>query len=418
MREVQGAAGGFNYVGQGSFAGFPWDPQNFETQDTKTPFPYDRAQGTDADTNASDNYTALSGHQRGRGRPDVSGKVHTPSKAYQTTWTNEATGANISPNWQGGTSTLTPRGARDAGPVLDVNGDPLTEPQIPDRVQGNIGPADQWDAGVIPGLHPSPGLGDDPNNPERSKWKPPEENKMNLREFFDPETPPTETVQPDDAKHEKDQTDDEVENKVDQIYGQEDNHDFDGGKESNDDSTQMDANGHMGPPGSPDQEAEEARDNAAPGAVPEPGSGAAGMVMLDNEPAGIISLGDEMGGGPEEPGEGMEMGGPPKATVDAQDWQLTVEPEAGQMPTLSSMMGGGQPGDPVPDVGGMTQAAKGLLPQQDSSWNTMDIQVGDAVISLSKQPPMPPMPPQLGPPPPPMMESAWAKLLKKSNKRK
>lgn len=449
IREVQGAAGGFNAVGDGRFGALPWNPSNFETQDTETPFPYDRAQGVNADTNASDNLGAPSGHQRGRGRPDVSGQspkagddpygLHksggapVPSGKYQATWDSiqEVMGQPTATGPWVPFDGPSMHSARNARPVRDKNNKPVPstdEYRGPgwQNVETNSGPGNMWGGPqTIPGdanAHMAPAEGSEEE--EVKKWKPPEENKMNLREFFDPETPPTEEVENPEQTHEKDQTDDEVENKLDRVYGQEDNHEFDGGKESDDDSTKMSKSsggddtgmevfGEPEPPGTPDEEVEDAQHRAAPGVIPPPQPDQrAGVIMLDDEPAGIVNMGDEMGGAPQMGGnelggeEPMGAPGPVSAQVDAQDFQLTVEPEAGQMPALSQMLGQDSPSGPADgapdDVMAMRQQAQGLLPKK-SSWDEIAIQVGDAVVNLRKtggQQPMPAPMPQQGPPMP------------------
>ena len=350
---------GWSAEGPGRYDGLPFKPSNFETQDTETPFPYDRASGMDADTNASDNYTALAGHQRGRGRPDVSGGPPTPSSTYEKTWQDmhEAMGTPIITGPFAPHDGPSMQSARDAGPVLDADGNPVAPEYIPPNVDPKMGPNNMWGgAGTIPGqdrgFGAAPNLGND-DDPEATKWKPPEENKMNLREFFDPETPPTEEVENPEQTHEKDQTDDEVENKIDRIYGREDNDDFKGDDDG------------------------------------------AGVVMLDDEPAGIVSL----GGGEESPQGEMDGGAPVAAPqIDgAEAFQLTVEPEAGEMPTLSQMM---DPQDKLVGKGGPNDVlaaqkqARSLLPQK-STWDDIAIQVGDAVINLRKSTPTPAGPPMM-----------------------
>lgn len=571
--EVQGASGGFNFAGDGRFGGLPFKPSNFQTtpmrpeanKDPDAQYPYDGSAGG-GPVNAADEFTAPSGHQRSRGRPDHAGLPAAPR--FQNTWESgpdsmpdsawkkmeegwknwaagaamagsmlgatpayaedsqpqqgqeqvqqvkyknvrpgeakmyermgltqqqikkeldwmssesmrrttadmivqsakvpmndmgdgksygqatirqgkvvkEATGTPISPGGFTPFASFSQRGARDAAPVKDKWGRNITEPQIDDKIDMKFGPANMM-ANTIPGNHPEPTLGDD-GDPEIAKWKPPEENKMNLREFFDPETPPTEEVENPEQTHEKDQTDDEVENNIDRIYGQENNREFEkDDEEQSDDSSDMDVGpaqeddytggGPGEPPGDVDAKGDEAEMAGADAEAEAQGMSdtRAGMITLGGEPAGIIHMGDSPEGGPDNMGRGVGMGepptgsgmgppgGPPKATLDAQDWQLTVEPEAGQMPTLSSMMGAGEPGPPMGNVDAMTQQAQGLLPKKDSSWDTMDIQVGDAMISLKKtgglQPPM-------GPPPPPPggafgQAAAMIERLKKSKKKK
>jgi hypothetical protein len=321
------------------------------------------------------------------------------------------------------------RNGRDSRPPLDVDGRPVAPRNDGTDYDPKIGPNNMWGGdATIPGgdrgFAASPMMGEE--DPEVTKWKPPEEEKMNLREFFDPETPPTEEVENPEQTHEKDQTDDEIENRLDRNYGQEDNHEFDDGKEPDDDSTEYSSSSDdgmavFGDVGSPDEEAAEAEDRAAPGTFPppQPEDGRAGLIMLDDDPAGFIDLvgGQESGSDEMSDDAAIGMGDPGddpgvKAEVDAQDFQLTVEPEAGQMPTLSQMMdpqdrlvGKGGPDNIV----GMQQAARGLLPQK-SSWDEIAIQVGDAIVNLRKTggiAPQQPPAPSLQPVPedsPPMME--------------
>lgn len=73
------------------------------------------------------------------------------------------------------------------------------------------------------GWSSSPTFGDNPND----VWKPPqkEENDMKLQEFFDPEPIQAEKIDNPKQDYLKDQSDGDIENKVGQIYGDEDDND-------------------------------------------------------------------------------------------------------------------------------------------------------------------------------------------------
>lgn len=64
------------------------------------------------------------------------------------------------------------------------------------------------------------------NEPTARKNFIPEEEEMNLKEFFDPNPIPVEGVENDNPDHKKDQSDDDLENKIDRNYGLESNDDF------------------------------------------------------------------------------------------------------------------------------------------------------------------------------------------------
>lgn len=307
---------------------------------------------------------------------DVSGGPPTPSATYVKTWQNEAMGqpSRIGPFAPFDGPAL--HGSRDAGPVEDEDNNPVQNTNDSDfTVDPKLGPNNMWGGnGTIPGQDrgwaASPMMGNEPED----IWKVPEDDKMNeLKEFFDPSPVDSEEVENPEQTHEKDQSDEEVENKTDKIYGQEDNHDFDGAKESDDDSSEIEFG---------DDET-------------------AGLVMLDDEPAGILSMGAEEAGGEPEgeeaPGDSDdELPGPGPAS-DSSDFQLTVEPEAGELPKLSQFMDpqdnlvGGAPGTmglPAPGnargLQGMMPSAKGLVPPGQSAWDEIALQVGDAVINFRK----------------------------------
>lgn len=349
----------FHAEGPGRDAAYPYKPSNFMSFEKGEEWPYE-----DDDMM---NYGVPSGPRgldRGtRPGTDVSGGPPTPSSVYMKTWQDmhEAQGmpSRIGPFAPFDGPSM--HSGRDGRPVLDVDGNPVSDQQIQPVVDPKIGPNNMWGgAGTIPGqdrgFGAAPNMGSD--DPEEMKWKPPEDKKMNLREFFNPEAPPSEEVENPEQNHEQDQTDNDLE---DQFGADEE---------------------------TPD------RDDSS--------SDEAGVVMMDDEPAGIVSLdgGSQFEKDDESQEEGPEEESPMAAPkIDgAEAFQLTVEPEAGEQPSLSQMMNPqdnlmGQKVGPN-DIMAMQQKAQSLIPQK-STWDDIAIQVGDAIINLKKSQPAPQMPPMM-----------------------
>lgn len=115
--------------------------------------------------------------------------------------------------------------ARDAGPVEDENGAPITPQYLPTPVKDMSGPNNMWGgAGTIPGA--TGGWANMPPRPEDEDD--PEKNPMKLREFFDPSPVPVEEVENPEPGYEHDQSDEDMEPDEDDgiIHSEPDSDDF------------------------------------------------------------------------------------------------------------------------------------------------------------------------------------------------
>jgi hypothetical protein len=98
--------------------------------------------------------------------------------------------------------------ARDARPVEDENGDPISPEHIPPKVKDMSGPGNMWGGpGTVPGA--TMGWANMPPRPEDEND--PEKNPMKLREFFDPTPVPPGEIENLGQDYFKDQTDEELE---------------------------------------------------------------------------------------------------------------------------------------------------------------------------------------------------------------
>ena len=109
---------------------------------------------------------------------------------------------------------------RDAGPVEDENGDPITPQQLPTKYKDMSGPGNMWGgAGTVPGA--TGGWANAPYRPEDDQD--PRKNPMKLKEFFSPAPVPVEEVENPDPRHDHDQSDEDVESQIDANFGSQDN---------------------------------------------------------------------------------------------------------------------------------------------------------------------------------------------------
>ena len=241
--------------------------KNFDTVDAGEDFPYDDGEGGGPQN--SQGY-GQQGVGRGGvgwgGRPDSSGGIRKPSATYQATWDTTDEGADWDETERHGGDRRnlwrdTPEAkilrkkiskdkeelpeamgtpikvgnwapmdgpsmssGRDAGPVEDEDGDPVSAQYMPTPVDPMRGPGNMWGGpGMIPGgtggwaTAPSHPTGDDPND---------EEKPMKMREFFDPKPIEAEPLTNQGQDYLNDATDEEVENKVDQLWDRDDNDNF------------------------------------------------------------------------------------------------------------------------------------------------------------------------------------------------
>jgi len=407
IREYQAGFGGGGAVGP--FSNFPTSQRNFTTQGMQKTFPYDEqddgqlgepdAPDMDLNVHGATGFNKAAGRGDGRGRPDMSGGPPTPSSTYSRTWQDMHEAAGMpSVNAPGIAAMDSTDDLGGVLPPLDVNYNTVADEYIAPTVDDNRGVRNMM-ASTVPGLNPSPGLGDDENI-----WSPPEsdkeeeEDKMTriaLREFFSGEPNKAEEVENPDPTKSKDQSDEELETKVDRVYGQEDNHEFDGGKESSDDSMEFTS----------DEESDEDDLVGATEKAGEEAEDAVGSKTYEFSLAGMTGLPEPEGetdvGGDPKP-EDMEIsddeelpGPPPPGGEDPHDFQLTMEPEAGGMDKLSQLM---PPPMGGPSAAPMSMPQVGSMLQKPSAWDKVALEVDGAVINLTKgqqagQPPAPMAPP-------------------------
>ncbi len=221
--------------------------RNFDPVNEPGNWPYEDDTNGDGPANATGD-TGQSGVGRGGvgwgGRADKSGGIRQPSGAYDRTWQQES--PDYEEELRHGEDKYrnvwrdTPDGKQwtelnkesmgspmQIGPVAPMDGPQhnvlrFSDDDIDDMLarQDNRGPAGQWGGpGTIPaqnrGWSASPTLGDKPED----VWKVPdekEENAMKLREFFCPEPVPVEEIDNPEQDHFKDQSDDFVEDQIDE----------------------------------------------------------------------------------------------------------------------------------------------------------------------------------------------------------
>ena len=149
------------------------------------------------------------------GRKDVSGGIRFPSARYTSTWqTDEVHDAGKEEMDRHGQPRNVWKDTPDGENWTEMNNEAMGTPI--NFTMSNRG-------GNMMG-HNLPGTSR--NEPEARKNFIPEDEEMNLKEFFDPSPIEVEAIDNPGQDNLKDQTDDDLENKIDRNYGLESNDDF------------------------------------------------------------------------------------------------------------------------------------------------------------------------------------------------
>ena len=223
--------------------------RNFDPVKDDGPFPYDSMAGAGIANSVGEPGDSAPDDKRGRGRPDHSGGPRAPSAAYTSTWQQDEGADWDELQRHGGDERNIWRDTPDGkslkkdiednekqlpesmgspmqiGPVAPMDGPQHNVLNFSGSVDDMLpkddmrGPGNMWGGpGMIPGG--TGGWATDPNAADHDpKWKVPEGNDMKLREFFDPAPIEAEALENPDQDGLHDQTDDELEDTADRIWG-------------------------------------------------------------------------------------------------------------------------------------------------------------------------------------------------------